>query len=390
MLIGLSLLFLTGLVFGELAKKIGLPHFIGIIVAGILVKSFLPQDFYDIASDLKRIALVVLMTRVSFNLKVNEIVEIGPKSIFVSIVPPLTELFGTALVFYFLLDYSVTSALVLGSILAASSPAISVPLMMKVKKEGYGVKKRIPQMLVASGGVDNAFILVLFYALLDFDTRGGFQLSGLLNVPLAFLIGAVVGFCMYYVIVFILSTFKFNGVLRTIITLSTSFFLLGLEDVTRGHFAYSGIIAILTVGILLLYNKEELAHELAISYRNIWSFVEILLFGILGTSISFAAHGKYLVLGISISIVAMGLRMLGVFIALISTKLNTKEKIFCGITLSAKASVQASLGGIPIALGLPYGEMILAVSVISIFVTSPASAILIEKTYKKFLVQDEI
>ncbi len=390
MLIGLSLLFLTGLVFSELAKKVGLPHFIGIIIAGILVRSFLPQDFYDIASDLKKIALVVLMTRVSFNLKVNELLEIGPKAVFVSLVPPVTELLGTALVFHFLFDFTVTASIVMGSVMAASSPAISVPLMIKIKREGYGVKKRIPQMLVASGGVDNAFMLVLFYTLLDFDIKHDFKFSGLLSVPFAFIMGAIAGFIMYYIVVFLIKAFNVKGVMRIIITLSTSFFLLGLEDITTGYIDYSGIIAIITVGILLLYNKEELAHELSIAYTNIWSFVEILLFGIVGASINFSAIGQYLFIGIGISIFAVLVRMLGVFIALMGTKLNTKEKIFCGITLSAKATIQASLGGIPLALGLPYGDIILAMSVISIFVTSPLSAILIDKTYKKLLTQDEI
>ncbi len=388
MLIGLSLLFLTGLVFGELAKKVGLPHFIGIIIAGILVRSFLPQDFYDIASDLKKVALVVLMTRVSFNLKVNELLEIGPKAAFVSLVPPTIELIGTALLFHVVLKCSLTSSFVMGAILAASSPAISVPLMMKVKKEGYGVKKRIPQMLVASGGVDNAYILVLFYALLDFDLQHEFKLSGLLSVPLAFLMGAIAGFIMYFIIMFIFKAFNINGVMRIIVTLSTSFFLLGLEDIVKPYFSYSGIIAILTVGILILYNKEELAHELAISYRNIWSFVEILLFGIVGASINFSALGEYFVLGIIVSVFCMIFRMLGTFIALTGTKLNNKEKVFCGFTLTAKASVQASLGGIPLSLGLIYGDTILAISVISIFITSPISAILIEKTYKKLLTKD--
>ncbi len=390
MLIGLSLLFLTGLVFSELAKKVGLPHFIGIIIAGILVRSFLPTDFYDIASDLKKIALVVLMTRVSFNLKVNELVEIGPKAAFVSLVPPTTELLGVALVFHFLFDYSLTASLVMGAVMAASSPAISVPLLMKIKREGYGVKKRIPQMLVASGGVDNAFILVLFYTLLEFDVKHDFEFSGLLSVPIAFAMGALAGFIMYYIVVFLIKNFKLNGVMRIIVTLATSFFLLGLEDIIGDSIHYSGIIAIITVGVLLLYNKEEMAHELSISYTNIWSFVEILLFGIVGASINFDALGQYLVVGVVLSFVSLLIRMIGVFIALAGTKLNNKEKVFCGITLSAKATVQASLGGIPLALGLPYGDMILAISVISIFVTSPTSAVLIEKTYKRLLTQDEI
>ncbi len=346
MLIGLSLLFLSGIIFSELAKKIGLPHFIGIILAGVVVKEFLPTDFYDIAGDLKKIALVILMTRVSFNLKVNELKEIGPKAIYISLVPPTVEVIGIALVFKYLLGFSLTTSLVVGAVLAASSPAISTPLMIKAKQEGYGVKKHIPQMLVAAGGIDDAFILVLFYTLLEFDLNGGFRVQGLMSVPFAFIVGGVVGFIMYYIVTFILNTFKFTGIMKIMTTLATSFFLLGLEDVARGKFAYSGIIAILTVGILILYNKEELAHELSISYKSMWSFVEILLFGILGASIDFGSLGEYLVLGIAISIFAVLIRMIGVFIALIGSKLNFKEKVFCGITLSAKATVQASLGGI--------------------------------------------
>ncbi len=388
MLIGLSLLFLAGIVFSELSKKIGLPHFIGIILAGAIVKEFLPQDFYNVADDLKKIALVILMTRVSFNLKVNELKEIGPKAVYISLVPPTIEVVGIALVFKYILGFSLTTSLVIGAVLAASSPAISTPLMLKAKQEGFGVKKHIPQMLVAAGGIDDAFILVLFYTLLEFDLSGGFRAQGLMTVPLAFLVGSVVGFIMYYIVTFLLNMFKFTGILKIMTTLATSFFLLGLEDIARGKFAYSGIIAILTVGILILYNKEELAHELSISYKNMWSFVEILLFGILGASINFGSLGEYLVLGIAVSIFAVMVRMLGVFIALIGTKLSFKEKVFCGITLSAKATVQASLGSIPLALGLPYGEMILAISVISIFVTSPTSAVLIDKTYKKLLTKD--
>ncbi len=388
MLIGLSLLFISGIVFSEFFKKLGLPHFLGIILAGVLVKGFLPTDFYDIAVDLKRIALVVLMTRVSFNLRVNEIKEIGAKAGLVSFIPTLLELIGVALVFHFVFDYSATSSLVMGAVMAATSPAISVPLLLKTKLEGYGVKKRIPQMLIAAGGVDNAFAIVMFYTLLNFEIGGGIKASGLLNIPIAFITGAIAGFVMYNLNVFLITGLKLKGAIRIILTLSTSFYLLGLEDIASQYVSYSGIIAILTVGILLLYKHEELAHELSIAYTNIWSFVEILLFGIVGASVHFDALGKYLVLGIFITICSMCFRIIAMHFALIGSGFTEKEKLFCGLTLTAKATVQASLGGIPLAMGYPYGDMILAVSVISIFLSSPTCAILINKTYSKFLTKD--
>ncbi len=388
MLIGLSLLFISGVVFSELFKKIGLPHFLGIILAGVLVKGFLPEDFYAIAVDLKRIALVVLMTRVSFNLRVHEIREIGVKAGLVSFMPAIIELVGTGLVFHYILGYSVTSSLVMGAIMAATSPAISVPLMIKAKVEGYGVKKRIPQLMIAAGGVDNAFVIVVFYTLLSFEKSGGLMAKGFLQIPVAFILGGIAGFIMYNVLVFILSQLKLKGSIRIIVTLSTSFLLLGLEDVMPSNISYSGIIAILTVGILLLHNHEEMAHELAIAYTNIWSFVEILLFGIVGASIKFDSLGEFLVLGIIISLIAMILRVIALQIALIGSGFTMKEKLFCGFTLTSKASVQASLGGIPLAMGLPYGEMILALSVISIFVCSPTCDMLVNKTYKTFLTKD--
>ncbi len=388
MLIGLSLLFISGIVFSELFKKLGLPHFLGIILAGVVVKGFLPADFYDIAVDLKKIALVVLMTRVSFNLRVNEIKEIGAKAGLVSFIPPVIELVGVGILFYFILDYSFTSSLVMGAVMAATSPAISVPLMIKTKNEGYGVKKRIPQMLLAAGGIDNAFVIVMFYTLLSFDMSGGLKLSGLLNIPIAFILGGVAGFIMYNVVVFLITQFKLKGSMRIIATLSTSFFLLGVEDIVTKYVSYSGIIAILTVGILLLYNHEELSHELSIVYTNIWSFVEILLFGIVGASVQFQILGDFLGLGILITVCAMSIRVLAMQVALIGSGFTMKEKLFCGLSLTAKATVQASLGGIPLAMGLPYGEMILALSVIAIFVSSPLCAIIINKTYCKFLSKD--
>ncbi len=388
MLIGLSLLFITGLVFSELFKKLGLPHFLGIILAGVLVKNFLPNEFYDITSDLKKIALVVLMTRVSFNLRVNEIKEIGPKAGLVSFLPATLELLGVAMLMHYVLDFSATASLVMGAVMAATSPAISVPLLLKIKLEGYGVKKRIPQMLIAAGGVDNAYVIVVFYTLLNFESTGGVQFSGLLNIPLAFLLGGVAGFIMYNIILLIVKNLNLKGSMRIILTLATSFFLLGMEEVVADYVAYSGIIAILTVGILLLHNHEELAHELAIAYTNIWSFIEILLFGIVGACVDFGAVGEFFVVGLAITLYAMVLRILSVQIALIGSGFTFKEKMFCGMSLTAKATVQATLGSIPLAMGLPYGDMILAMSVIAIFVSSPTCAMLINKTYKSLLTKD--
>ncbi len=388
MLIGLSLLFISGIVFSEIFKKLGLPHFLGIILAGILVKGFLPNDFYDIAVDLKKVALVVLMTRVSFNLRVNEIKEIGKKAGLVSFIPPVIELVGVGTLFYYLCDYSFTSSLVMGAVMAATSPAISVPLMIKTKNEGYGVKKRIPQMLLAAGGIDNAFVIVMFYTVLSFEMNGGLKASGLLNIPIAFALGGLAGFIMYNIVIFLIKQLKLKGSIRIITTLSASFFLLGIEDIVSEYVSYSGIIAILTVGILLLYNYEELSHELSIAYTNIWSFVEILLFGIVGASVDFEIVGNFLGLGILITVCAMGIRVIAMQIALIGSGFTTKEKLFCGLSLTAKATVQASLGGIPLAMGLPYGEMILAISVIAIFVSSPVCVIIINKTYSKFLSKD--
>lgn len=385
MLLGLSLLFLTGVLFSECFKKVGLPHFLGIILAGVLVKSFLPQDFYDVAPDLKKIALVVLMTRISFNLKVNELREMGPKAGFLSFIPPTVELFAAAIFFRVFGGTTWTSALVMGAIMAASSPAISVPIMLKAKQYGYGVKKRIPQLIIVCGGIDNAYILVVFYTLLKFDLQGGIDPIGLLNIPIAFLIGALVGGVAYHVEMFFIKILKLTDVMRVIATLSASFFLLALEDVLANYIAYSGIIAILTVGIIMLYNEESLAHELGIEYKKIWTFVEILLFGIVGASIKFDTLGSFLKIGIIVALLCMAVRMIVVFLALTKSGFTNKEKLFCSISLTAKATVQASLGGIPLAMGLPYGEEILAISVIAIFVTSPFCAMLVENTYQKLL-----
>ncbi len=388
MLIGLSLLFIVGILFSEGLRKLNLPHFLGIIIAGMLVGTFLPQEFYNVAEDLKKIALVILMTRVSFNLRVNEIKEIGPKAGLVSIVPPIVEVIGITIFFTTVFDYSVTSSLVMGGIMAASSPAISVPIMLKVKKERYGLKKHIPQMLVASGGVDNAFVLVMFYTLLGFELDGGFNAMELFNIPIAFIVGIALGSLMYLLVTFLINKLHLKGIMKVMVTLSTSFLLLGLESVLSQYVAYSGIIAILTVGIIILYREEALAHELSIAYKDIWSFIEILLFGIVGANIDIMALKEYLVLGIVVSVLAILLRLLGVYIALIKSGFNNKEKLYCGIAQSAKATVQASLGSIPLALGLPYGEEILAVSVLSIFIASPFSAIVADATYKKLLTKE--
>ncbi len=385
MLLGLSLLFLTGILFSECFKLVKLPHFLGLILAGVLVRSFLPQDFYDVAPDLKKMALVVLMTRVSLNLKVNEIKEMGIKAALVSFIPPTVELIGAAIFFNVVCGINMTSALVMGAVTAAASPAISVPILLKAKHEGYGVKKRIPQMLIASGGIDNAYILVVFHILLKFDQNGGFQLVGLLDIPIAFITGGIAGFIIYNIEMFFIKIFKLKDTMRIIVTLSSSFFLLSLEDSLGQYVSYSGIIAILTVGIIMLYKEEALEHELSMAFKNIWSFIEILLFGIVGAAINFGILGDYLILGIVLSILCMALRIIGMLLALVNSGFNIKEKLFCGISLTSKATVQASLGAIPLSLGLPYGDQILALSVIAIFITSPVCAILTENTYSKLL-----
>lgn len=385
MIQSLGIILIVGLVFSALFKKLRLPGFIGLIFTGILLNSLnlLSNDLLDISSDLRKIALIIILTRAGLSLDIKDLKKVGFVAILLSFIPALFEMIAFTLFAPMLFSISYLDAAILGSVIAAVSPAVVVPRMIAFIEEKRGTNKLIPQLIMASSSVDDIFVIVVFSFLLGLSTNDNSNILSIMLIPISIVIGIVVGVISGY---FINKYFINNHVRDTtkvIFILGFSFLLVSLED----YIVISGLISVMSLGVTIISINENLANRLSMKFNKIWLFAEILLFVLVGASV----NPSYLLLtGIaSIIIISIGLlfRSIGVYLCLLKTNFNFKEKIFCASSFIPKATVQAAIGGIPLSLGLASGELILAVAITAIVFTAPLGAILIDVSSKNLEIE---
>ena len=300
-------------------------------------------------------------------------------------VPAVFEIMATVLLAPMLLAISVSEALLLGSVIAAVSPAVIVPRMIHLMKEGYGKNKSIPQIILAGASVDDVFVLVLFTAFLGMNDGGTFSAIDLTRIPIAIFSGAFLGLAVGYFLVYVFNQFHIRDSIKVLVMLATAFLLMSLETAFDSAFPFSGMLSVMGVSLMIFRKKRPLAERLSLKFNKIWILAEIFLFVFVGASVdlsyAFSAGIAPLVLLILVSLI----RMIGVLVSLFKTSLSRKEKLFCMISYLPKATVQAAIGSIPFSMGLASGEMILTVAVLSILVTAPIGAWLIDHFYPVLL-----
>ena len=389
MLVSVSLVIFIGLLLGSLAKKLNIPSLIGLLFTGILlgpsVLNVLSDHFLALSSELRTLALIVILTRAGLSLDLADLKKVGRPAILMCFVPAVFEIIGTTLLAPSLLSISVSEALLLGSVIAAVSPAVIVPRMIHLMKQGYGQEQRIPQIILAGASVDDVFVLVLFTAFLGLNDGGTFSAIAFTRIPTAIFSGAFLGLAVGYFLVYVFNQFHIRDSVKVLVMLATAFLLMGLETALASSFPFSGMLSVMGVSLMIFRKKRQLAERLSLKFNKIWILAEIFLFVFVGASVdlsyAFSAGIAPLVLLVLVSLI----RMLGVLVALLKTSLSRNEKLFCMMSYLPKATVQAAIGSIPFSMGLASGEMILTVAVLSILVTAPVGAWLIDRFYPVLL-----
>lgn len=388
-LFSLGIILIGGFLAGLLFEKIKLPKIVGMIIVGILIgPSFLnviDSSIINISAMLRQIALVIILTRSGLSLNIANLKKIGRPAILMCFVPATFEIIGVVVLAPLLLKISLIEALLLGAVLAAVSPAVAVPRMLKLKKEGYGEDKNIAELIMAGSSADDIYVIVLFYAFLGLNQSGTINAFSFLNIPLSIVLGVGVGLLMGLLLSFLYKKIVMPTVIKILVLLSTSFLLIGIEELVSQYVAFSALLGIITMGMVILFKSKETAQEIENGYHKMWVFFEILLFVLVGVSVDInyaisAGFMPVLVLG-----GALLFRMLGVYVSLLFTKLNMRERIFSIFSYLPKATVQASIGGIALSGGLPVGSLILTMAVLSILITAPLGAILMDVSYKRLL-----
>ena len=393
MLTSIAIILLFGLLVGWIFSKAKLPSLLGMIIVGIVLSphglNLVDESILTISGDLRQIALVIILTRAGLSLNFSDLKKIGRPAILMCFVPACIEMMGTIIFAPLLLGVSILDAAIIGSVMAAVSPAVVVPRMIKLIEDGYGTDKSIPQLILAGASVDDVFVIVVFTALTTLASTGEVSAISFIQIPTSILLGVLLGGAAGTILVWFFRRFHIRDSVKVLIILSVSFLLLELQNRLEGIVPVSGLLAIMSMGIIINQKYDVLAKRLSVKYNKLWLGAEIFLFVLVGIAVDL----KYAIAAgvgvILLVILALVFRMMGVAVSLVKTKLNKKERLFCMVAYTPKATVQAALGTVPLAMGLPCGEIVLTVAVISILITAPFGAIGVDNSYKKLLAKQE-
>lgn len=393
MLTSLAIMILSGLLLGKIFKILKLPSLVGMILAGIILSphalNLLHPSILLISADLRQIALIIILTRAGLSLKISDLKKVGRPAILMCFIPALFEIGGVVIIAPRLLGVSILEAAIIGSIIAAVSPAIIVPRMIKIIQEGYGKKHSIPQLILAGASVDDIFVIVMFTIFTSLALGGKLNPFNFIQIPISIVMGIIVGVLGGLSLIKLFRKINIRDTIKILIILSVSFLFIELENRLNGIIAISGLLAIMSMGITFLKKYELLAKRLEIKYNKLWVGAELILFVLVGASVDISYAISAGVISIIIVVGALLFRLMGVVISLLKTNLSKDEKIFTMISYTPKATVQAAIGSIPLSMGLEIGHQALTIAVVSILITAPLGAILIDNLYKKLLIKDE-
>lgn len=391
MLLSISLILLVGMSMSWICRKIKLPGLLGMLVTGIVLGPYmldlLDESILGISSELRKIALIIILTRAGLGLDLSGLKKIGRPAVLMCFVPASLEILGMILLAPKLMGLTVLEAAIMGAVLAAVSPAVVVPRMVRLMDEGYGVNKGIPQLILAGASVDDVYVIVLFSTFTGMMQGESASVTSFLNVPVSIFLGVVLGLLFGTFFAYYLKKVHLRDTAKVLIILSVSFLLVVIEDHLNTPITFSALIAIMFIGIGLQKKREAVAKRLSVKYGKLWVGAEVFLFVLVGATVNIEYFGKVGVQALAVILGALVFRMLGVFICWPGTDLTGREKMFCMLAYTPKATVQAAIGGIPLSLGFACGDMVLTVAVLAIVLTAPLGALAIDSLYKKWLVR---
>lgn len=389
MLTSLALIFLLGLLLSGIFKKLNLPGLIGMLLTGIIlgphVLNLLDDSILMISSDLRQLALIIILTRAGLSLDIEDLKRVGRPAFLMCFVPACFEIIGTIIIAPKLLGISILDAAVMGAVIAAVSPAVVVPKMLYLMENNYGTNKSIPQLIMAGASVDDVFVIVLFTAFTGLAQGQNISPISFVQIPISIVTGLLFGVIVGIILSNFFKKIHMRDSIKVIIILGISFLFVSMENALKGIVPFSGLLAVMSLGAALQRKRTVVAQRLSIKFSKLWVGAELLLFVLVGATVdlkyAIAAGGSTVIMIFAVLV----FRMIGVFLCLLKTDLTFKERLFCMLAYMPKATVQAAIGSIPLSIGLSSGNIILTVAVLSILITAPLGAFSIDITHKRWL-----
>jgi len=376
-----ALIIILGLGSDYLFRKLRLPGLIGMLIIGVIVGPYLLDlmhpDIMNVSGEFRKIALIIILLRAGFELRREQLRKVGRAAITMSIIPALFEIAGIMLVAPVLLHMTYLEAAILGSILAAVSPAVVVPLMIDFMERGRGSKKGIPTLILGASSLDDVFVIVLFSVFLGMHTSGEVNhlFAKLAEIPVSIVLGILVGLIPGYILYCLFMRYDWRPPKRTLTVLGVAMLLIWVESACKDFLPIASLLGVMAIGFILLEKAEPIAHIISLRLKKVWVFAELLLFILVGAQVNIHVAWKAGLAGILVIIIGLFFRSAGTYISLLGTPLNWREILFCVVAYIPKATVQAAIGAAPLAAGVASGEVILAVAVMSIIITAPLGAI---------------
>lgn len=393
MLTSLAFIFLLGMLHSSVLKKLRLPGLLGMLITGIVlgpyVLNLLDPSILSISPDLRQIALIIILTRAGLSLDINDLKKVGRPAILMCFVPACFEIAGMMLLAPGLLGISLLDAAIMGTVVAAVSPAVIVPKMLMLMEQGYGKENSIPQLIMAGASVDDVFVIVMFTALTGLAQGESITAVSFAQIPVSILTGMIAGVVTGILLAVLFAKLHIRDSGKVVVLLSISFLLITLENSIKGVIPFSGLLAVMSMGIALQKKRPVVAERLSVKYSKLWVAAEILLFVLVGATVDVSYALTAGASAVLLIFLVLLFRMAGVFLCMQKTKLSGKERLFCMIAYMPKATVQAAIGGVPLALGLGCGKIVLTVAVLAILITAPLGAFGVDMTYRRLLPQGQ-
>lgn len=386
----IAIILILGLAANAIFKKISLPGLLGMLLLGIALGPYalnwLDGDLLKISGDLRKIALIIILLRAGLGISKTQLAKVGATAIKMSFIPGILEGLTIAVVSMWLFEFTIIEGGILGFTLAAVSPAVIVPLMLKYQDMGVGKNKGIPTLILASASIDDVFAITIFTTFLGL--YGGSKINvglELLNIPISILLGIILGIIFGLLLVKLFKNFHIRDTRKVMIILGIAILITVIENALKNKLEIAGLLGVMAIGFIILEKRPVVANRLSLKFDKLWVFAELILFVLVGSQVNIQVVLDAGLNGLLIILIGLIARSLGVLISTLGTNLNIKERLFCIIAYLPKATVQAAIGAIPLGLGIPSGEIILAIAVLSILVTAPLGSIAINASAKKLL-----
>lgn len=398
MLTSLAFIFLAGLFMAAVCQQLKLPRIIGMLLTGIVLGPYaldlLDPSILSISADLRQMALIIILLKAGLSLDLSDLKKVGRPAILMSFVPASFEILAFVLFAPGILGVTRMEAAVMGAVLGAVSPAVVVPRMVQLMESRYGTEKSIPQLILAGASCDDIFVIVLFTTFTGMAQGGSANWSDFVNIPVSIILGIALGaLAGWFMSLFFETAYAHRHCVRNstkvVILLGISFLLIAAENWLKGHVSVSGLLAVVSMAcVLKLRSTAFVSKRLSEKFGKLWIAAEIILFVLVGAAVDIRYTLGAGAAAVGMIFLALAFRAAGVFLCMLHTPLNLKERLFCMIAYLPKATVQAAIGSVPLAMGLPCGRIVLSVAVLAIIITAPLGAFGMDVTYKKFLVRE--